>query len=112
MIPPETTPPDFTLVKFAGGFVGGVLSLIYIPPKNLRELIGRMVFSTIVGGSGAFVVLERFSWRETVEHWFWSAIMVGGFAWIAAGVGVRVVGLLGKAQASKEEPPGERKPGE
>lgn len=49
---------DPELVKLIGAFMGSVAALIYFRPINIRDALGRFVFSMIVGYLMYFVPIE------------------------------------------------------
>ncbi len=87
---------DFTVIRAAGAAVGALLSLVYVPPKNVREGVGRGVFSITSGYVFAFVAMEYFGWPETDRHWMAATVFVGGLSWLIAGVAVRILQSINK----------------
>lgn len=89
-------PGDFTLVRAAGAAIGALLSLVYIPPKSVKEAVSRALFSVPSGFIFGFIILDYMKWPQTFQHWMAATVVVGMFSWLLAGVVVRILDSVNK----------------
>ncbi len=94
MIPND--PGDFTVARAAGALIGAFLSLVYIPPRDVKDTLARASFSALSGFVFGFIALDYMGWPETPRHWMAATVAVAGFSWILAGVALRILGGINK----------------
>lgn len=90
-LPGNPPPPDYTVIQLIGAVIGAFLSLAYIRPRNLTDLLARGSFSALSGYVFGFFVLEQMGWPETARHWMAATVIAGGFSWLIAGTAVRLL---------------------
>lgn len=79
-------------IKAIGAFGGGVLALIYHPPKARKEAAQRLTFCSI-GGFVACVPFRDFvKWPDTTEYTIAAAMVTAAVLWWAFGAVIRILG--------------------
>ena len=90
---PENDP---LLWKVIGAFLGAVISLAYLRPKNLKDALYRAFVSITCGIVFGFVLHDYFELKGTFEHWIAASAGVSILSWFVIGMIVRVLSSMDK----------------
>lgn len=89
----------FALGKVVGVGSGTFLSLVFIPPKTMREFAVRVAIALVVGLIFAVPLREYLGWSNDLDHVIAASALAAFVSWWAAGLIVRV--LNAKSDFSK-----------
>jgi len=89
---PEGT--DVTIaLKFLGSVTGAILSLVFLLPKSLPELLTRVVFALISGTVFADPARGYLKWDDTWQMQIASASAVAALGWFIMGAIVKAISM-------------------
>lgn len=89
----------FAMGKIIGVGSGTFISLVFIPPKTLRECAVRVAIALFVGFIFSVPLREYLGWSEDIDHVIAASALAAFVSWWAAGLIVRV--LNAKSDFSK-----------
>lgn len=90
----EKPPVDPEMYRVIGAIMGAVNGLIFLPPKTLREVGARLVFSVSSGYGLYYVPIQILKWSDiaTVKYenvMLGAAMIVAFLSWPLAGVVIK-----------------------
>lgn len=80
------------VLKAVGSVAGGVLALVFQPPKNRAELTTRSVFSILSGMLFSDAVKDYLHWPDTWQMFLASAALTAMLSWFVMGAITRIIG--------------------
>ncbi len=79
------------LIKAGGSIAGGVLALVFQPPKTRPEFVTRSIFSVVCGLLFSDAVKDYLHWPDTWQMFVASAALTSLLSWFIMGAATRII---------------------